>query len=989
VGNLQELVYKQGQAGVTKATVTIVFNNSDPATSPVGYETHKQITVTRQVVIGGKNKYMINGHTVQQSAVQNLFHSVQLNVNNPHFLIMQGRITKVLNMKPMETLSMIEEAAGTRMFETKKQAAIKTIEKKQLKVEEISKCMAEEITPTLENLREERQHYLTWQTNNMELERLERFCVASEYRFAEQKVSAAEEDKLNLQRELDALVTAEKKAQADADECTKKASAIAELRDAEANGDFVKLKAQEIELSKELVKANTLLTNHKEMLTSEQESVKTLAKQTDGAAAALAAKEKELKRCTEELAAKEKEAAIAESAAITARDKYQNAIAGVADDSTAALLSLPEQVGQWEKSQREAESKMEQGKLRAKHAAAQLKELQKSSAKQSSAHAQGVKEVEALRAKVTQLSQQLAAISSKAAGGSDAGARASKLKVSTTQLADKVATLQTQVEARLKVDFKDPEKGFDRSRVKGLVARLVRVKDTAAAGALETVAGGKLYSMVVDTEVTAGMLLEKGQLKKRLTFLPLNKLKTSVVEPAVCASAAAVAAANGGSARLALELVGYDEEVRKAMEYAFGGTFVCDSAEVAKTVAFDKNVRTKSVTLDGDEYNPTGTLTGGSSSSLGNLLKIIDDLSSAEASLAAHRKELKALEAAVQASAADVAATERLESELETKRHALSVAEEKLASTAESLAAQHMAELEAIVAQTEKEAGELKVQREKAVEELAKLKKAESGIKKQREAAMKDIEAQMKTAQKLSSALKTEVAALKTKRDALTAEMTAITKETAASREQQKVSEATILRMQSEIEALAKTLEKRRTAWDEANAAVAAKQTELNECNKEIKTLEKAASAALALKQNASLEARALQHKLKTWEKDLKDAQKALKVLTQSHPWVEKEKAFFGQPGSDFDFASKDVPASQKRLKEIKADNDRIAKKINKKVMGMIEKAESEYTELSRKKEVRCHYLSNASTGSSSLTFSSSPGHTHRSFSMTRQRLRP
>jgi hypothetical protein len=41
--------------------------------------------------------------------VQNLFHSVQLNVNNPHFLIMQGRITKVLNMKPAEILSMLEE----------------------------------------------------------------------------------------------------------------------------------------------------------------------------------------------------------------------------------------------------------------------------------------------------------------------------------------------------------------------------------------------------------------------------------------------------------------------------------------------------------------------------------------------------------------------------------------------------------------------------------------------------------------------------------------------------------------------------------------------------------------------------------------------------------------------------------------------------------------------------------------------------------------
>lgn len=49
VGNLQELVYKQGQAGVTKATVTIIFNNADAASSPVGYESHKLITVTRQV----------------------------------------------------------------------------------------------------------------------------------------------------------------------------------------------------------------------------------------------------------------------------------------------------------------------------------------------------------------------------------------------------------------------------------------------------------------------------------------------------------------------------------------------------------------------------------------------------------------------------------------------------------------------------------------------------------------------------------------------------------------------------------------------------------------------------------------------------------------------------------------------------------------------------------------------------------------------------
>lgn len=100
--SLQELVYKNGQAGITKASVTIIFDNTDEDNCPVGYEKCKEISVTRQVVVGGKNKYWINGKIVLNKKVTDLFCSVQMNVNNPNFLIMQGRITKVLNMKPME-----------------------------------------------------------------------------------------------------------------------------------------------------------------------------------------------------------------------------------------------------------------------------------------------------------------------------------------------------------------------------------------------------------------------------------------------------------------------------------------------------------------------------------------------------------------------------------------------------------------------------------------------------------------------------------------------------------------------------------------------------------------------------------------------------------------------------------------------------------------------------------------------------------------------
>lgn len=58
-----------------------------------------------------------------------------------------------------------------------------------------------------------------------------------------------------------------------------------------------------------------------------------------------------------------------------------------------------------------------------------------------------------------------------------------------------VETLSAQLEGRLAFEYRDPEKGFDRSRVKGLVARLVTLKDPSTATAIEVVAGAKLYQV--------------------------------------------------------------------------------------------------------------------------------------------------------------------------------------------------------------------------------------------------------------------------------------------------------------------------------------------------------------------------------------------------------------------------------------------------------------------------------------------------------------
>ena len=114
---MQDLVYKGGNAGVSKASVTLKFDNRDKNFSPSGYEGCDTISVSRTIE-NNKVKCYINGKTSTAEQVRSLFQSVKLNVNNPHFLIMQGRIIQVIKMRPPEILSLIEEAKGTSAYLT-------------------------------------------------------------------------------------------------------------------------------------------------------------------------------------------------------------------------------------------------------------------------------------------------------------------------------------------------------------------------------------------------------------------------------------------------------------------------------------------------------------------------------------------------------------------------------------------------------------------------------------------------------------------------------------------------------------------------------------------------------------------------------------------------------------------------------------------------------------------------------------------------------
>lgn len=223
-------------------------------------------------MVGGRNKYLINGKLSQPSQVQTLFHSVQLNVNNPHFLIMQGRITKVLNMKPPEILSMLEEAAGTRMYETKKEAALKTLEKKQGKVDEINKLLDEEILPALEKLRKERSQYMQWANGNAELDRLRRFCIAYEYVQAEKTRDSAVDEVEQIKAKITDIDENSEKTRSEIQEMEKQISHLTAEKEASMGGEVKTLSDKVDKLSKALVLEISMLNNKEDNLRSEKEN---------------------------------------------------------------------------------------------------------------------------------------------------------------------------------------------------------------------------------------------------------------------------------------------------------------------------------------------------------------------------------------------------------------------------------------------------------------------------------------------------------------------------------------------------------------------------------------------------------------------------------------------------------------------------------------------------------------------------------------------
>ena len=147
------------------------------------------------------------------------------------------------------------------------------------------------------------------------------------------------------------------------------------------------------------------------------------------------------------------------------------------------------------------------------------------------------------------------------------------------------------------------------SGICGAVAEILTVPDRYVT-AVEIALGGALQHMIVETDGVAKQAIQylKATNLGRATFLPLNTVKKSVPR-----DFEAVAVRQKGALGFAADLVTCAERYRPIIQFLLGRTIVAENIDAGLAIARSASFSVKVVTLDGDLFNPGGSMTGGSS----------------------------------------------------------------------------------------------------------------------------------------------------------------------------------------------------------------------------------------------------------------------------------------------------------------------------------------------------------------------------------------
>ena len=582
------------------AYVEIIFDNSDDR-----FPTGKDELVLRRTIGQKKDEYTLDRKNATKADVMNLLETAGFSRSNPYYIVPQGRVTRLTNMKDAERLDLLKSVAGTGVYDQRKEESQKIMNETNNKLASIDVTF-DQIRERLSELEEEQQELRSFQEKDQERRGLQYNLFHREQEMLSQALSDIEE-----KRETGIE---------DADEHRMRAATCDEEL-ATINEKMAELK-QQIEFAR--VDRKALEDERREAAKAQAQVELEVKNMTDGQSAAQKAKhthDAELQRIRTTLKQRETEL----SQIMPKYNKLKQA-----EEATKAQLDEAQTARQrlYAKQGRSAAYKTK--KDRDNWLDGQINDTYQHLSTMKAVRVQTAEEVKEVEVEVKDLEPEIQKLQNQIDGHDasleEINQQILKEKEDRDNLMDQRKELWRE-EAKLDSTVSTSRTDLDRAERNlshmmdgntfrgiqsvrriaekynlagcyGTLAELIEVPTHKTA--VEVTAGNSLFHYVVDNDDTATRVMEilNKERAGRVTFMPLNRLKPKVPK-----------FPNAQDARPLMSLIQYDEKYEKAVQQVFGKSIICQNLTVAGQYARTHGVN--AVTPDGDRSDKKGALTGG------------------------------------------------------------------------------------------------------------------------------------------------------------------------------------------------------------------------------------------------------------------------------------------------------------------------------------------------------------------------------------------
>jgi len=573
-------------------------------------------------------------------------------------VVMQGDVTRIMEMSDNDRRKIIDEIAGVAEFDSKKEQALRELDVVRERIER-EELLLIELQKRVNELKRERTHALEYQKHQKELEFFQACRSAAKLQDQEKELSTllrvSEDQKIALTRvEADRGLEENELSYFRAD-----LKDVDEEINRKSGSDYLKLIA-ELEEAKGAIKvAEQAIVRIRKEKEANLETINRVYQDTKRA-------EARVSECSEQirtLSIDRTNMAMEVATAKAQLEKVENEIRQHSEDTEGArekLFSLlqkaEEKKGVRSALLHEQDMLIEKSRMRTSELErligllSQLDEEYKAKQSQMTDSDNSVagldKEKKALDRSLSELESELFS-------------QRSTLEHIRTEMRDAeqdAIRLEAAMQARGESGGRAVEAVCAMEGVHGTIAGLGK-SPAEYATALNVAAGQKLQYVVCDTDGIAAEAIQylKNEKLGRVTLLPLNKLKPPALPPVK----------EPGVIDYAVNLVEYDPRYDRAFAVALGATVVVDTLDRARKLIG----KYRMVTLEGELLERSGAMTGGSGKKpvKGFGAAVDDEIVRLRAHLAELAEEASGIEASVKRLSAEVDAKRASRNEIEQK----------------------------------------------------------------------------------------------------------------------------------------------------------------------------------------------------------------------------------------------------------------------------------------------------------------------------------